>query len=171
MKDKFMANIMIVLPAAMISLVLYSIFSPHIDFVEVSNESSSYLVVPYLLVIILALIGINVAIVLLAGILVAVLAGLFIGMPILNIFYVAGEGVDSVGSLIVITLLAAGMLGMIKCAGGIDFILKLVGSGTSSKRGAQLSIVLLVGIVNLCTANNTVAIITVGSLAKNRLDI
>ncbi len=166
MKDKFMANIMIVLPAAMISLVLYSIFSPHIDFVEVSNESSSYLVVPYLLVIILALIGINVAIVLLAGILVAVLAGLFIGMPILNIFYVAGEGVDSVGSLIVITLLAAGMLGMIKCAGGIDFILKLVGSGTSSKRGAQLSIVLLVGIVNLCTANNTVAIITVGSLAK-----
>lgn len=85
MKDKFMANIMIVLPAAMISLVLYSIFSPHIDFVEVSNESSSYLVVPYLLVIILALIGINVAIVLLAGILVAVLAGLFIGMPILNI--------------------------------------------------------------------------------------
>lgn len=166
MRHKFLANIKIVLPAALIALVLYCLYSPGIKYMDSGYNISPWLVVPYLLVIVLALMGVNVLIVLVLGIVSAILAGLAQGFSLIDIFSIAGDGVESVGGLIVITLLAAGMLGMIKCVGGIDFILKMVGRNTSTKRGAQLSIVLLVGIVNLCTANNTVAIITVGSLAK-----
>lgn len=78
-----------------------------------------------------------------------------------------GDGISSVGNLIIITLLAAGMLGLIKAAGGIDFILQRLTARIHGPRGAQASVAALVGIVNLCTANNTVAIITVGSLAHD----
>ena len=78
-----------------------------------------------------------------------------------------GEGVDSMGNLIIITLLAAGMLGLIKANGGIRYILQSLTSHIGGRRGAQAGIGLLVGIVNMCTANNTVAIITVGSISKS----
>ncbi len=167
MRDKFFANIKIVLPAALMALVGYCIFSPDLSIVESSESISNWLILPYLVVIILAILGINVIVVLFSGIVCAIAMGLFEGKNLIDIFTIAGEGIDSVGSLIVVTLLAAGMLGIIKKAGGIDYILKLVGHNIGSVRGAQSSVVLLVGIVNLCTANNTVAIITVGTLAKN----
>lgn len=126
--------------------------------------------IPYLIVIACALYGITVTVVLLIGIISAMIAAILEGISILDIFSIAGKGIDSVGPLVMITLLAAGMLGMIKSAGGIDFILKILGRNISTSRGAQLSISLLVGIVNLCTANNTVAILTVGSLAKKIAD-
>ncbi len=167
MKDKFFANLRIVLPAAVISLILYCVFSPEIPEIDMSDTRPLWLVIPYLLVIILAVCGVNVIIVLLLGIVSASVAALIEGQYLLDICYTAGAGVESVGSLIVVTLLAAGMLGIIRKAGGIDFILKLLGSNITSTRGAQASIALLVGIVNVCTANNTVAIITVGSMAKS----
>lgn len=166
MKQKFYANLWIVLPAAVLSLLLYCIVAPGVEVVETAGGVSKWLVIPYLIVIALALTGLNVTVVLLTGIVSALIGGLCEGYGLMDIFSMAGEGIESVGGLIVITLLAAGMLGMIKSAGGIDFILKVVSRNIGSSRGAQLSIVLLVGIVNLCTANNTVAIITVGSLAK-----
>lgn len=166
MRHKFIANLQIVLPAALIALALYCIFAPEIGHVEIGGDAPGWLVIPYLVVIVLALFGINVTVVLLVGIVSAIVAGLILGNSLMDIFSMAGEGIESVGGLIVITLLAAGMLGMIKSTGGIGFILKMVSRNIGTSRGAQLSIVLLVGIVNLCTANNTVAIITVGSLAK-----
>ena len=166
MKDKFTANIAIVLPAAVIALVLYCIHSPELDVSPEASGSNPWLVIPYLVVIVCALCGINVTVVLLLGIVSAIVAGLLQGLSLLDIFFTAGEGIDSVGGLIIVTLLAAGMLGIIKSAGGIDFILKMLGRNIHTSRGAQFSIALLVGIVNLCTANNTIAIITVGSLAK-----
>lgn len=166
MKDKFLANIKIVLPAALLALFLYCFVSPGINEVSLTENVSKWLVIPYLLVIVLAVIGINVIIVLLLGILSAIIASLIQGREIMDIFFIGGEGIESVGSLIVVTLLAAGMLGIIKEAGGIDFILKVLSKNIGSVRGAQFSISLLVAIVNLCTANNTVAIITVGSLSK-----
>ena len=166
MKQKFFANLWIVLPAALMALVLYCLFSPEIHDLHVSGQVSSWLVLPYLLVIILAIAGINVVIVLFSGILSALVAGMCAGKDMMEMITMAGEGIDSVGPLIIITLLAAGLLGIIKEAGGISFILKIVSRNIGSARGAKLSIVSLVGIVNLCTANNTVAIITVGSLAK-----
>lgn len=166
MKDKFLANIRIVLPAAAIALFLYCLFSPTLESTPQPSGRSLWLVIPYLIVIACALYGITVTVVLLIGIISAMIAAILEGISILDIFSIAGKGIDSVGPLVMITLLAAGMLGMIKSAGGIDFILKILGRNISTSRGAQLSISLLVGIVNLCTANNTVAILTVGSLAK-----
>lgn len=166
MKGKFYANLKIVLPAALIALVLYCVSAPEADIKADSATGSLWLVLPYLVVIGCAIAGINVTVVLMGGIVTAIIIGLFYGYPLFDIFYSAGEGIDSVGDLIIITLMAAGMLGIIKHAGGIEFILQLLTRRISSARGAQLSIALLVGIVNLCTANNTVAIITVGSLAK-----
>ncbi len=170
MKDKFLANIRIVLPAAAIALFLYCLFSPTLESAPQQSGRSLWLVIPYLIVIACALYGITVTVVLLIGIISAMIAAILEGISILDIFSIAGEGIDSVGPLVMITLLAAGMLGMIKSAGGIDFILKILGRNISTSRGAQLSISLLVGIVNLCTANNTVAILTVGSLAKKIAD-
>ena len=170
MKDKFLANIRIVLPAAAIALFLYCLFSPTLESAPQPSGRSLWLVIPYIIVIACALYGITVTVVLLIGIISAMIAAILEGISILDIFSIAGEGIDSVGPLVMITLLAAGMLGMIKSAGGIDFILKILGRNISTSRGAQLSISLLVGIVNLCTANNTVAILTVGSLAKKIAD-
>lgn len=167
MRDKFFENIRIVLPAAIIALVLYCLVSPEIGDVSSSEGPSSWLVIPYLLVIILAIKGVNVTVVLLAGILSVIVSGMIVGYSLIEMFSVAGDGIDSVGNLIVVTLLAAGMLGVIKYSGGIDFILRIVGHKSSTSKGAQASIVFLVAIVNLCTANNTVAIITVGSLARS----
>lgn len=166
MRDKFIANFKVVLPAALMALCLYIFAAPSIDHVTINTDISYWLVIPYILVIVLALCSINVTLVLFLGIISAMIAGLILGMPIMDILAIGGEGVDSVGSLIIITLLAAGMLGVIKKAGGIDYILQLLSRNISSARGAQGSIAALVGIVNLCTANNTVAIITVGSLSK-----
>ncbi len=170
MKDKFLANIRIVLPAAAIALFLYCLFSPTLESTPQPSGRSLWLVIPYLIVIACALYGITVTVVLLIGIISAMIAAILEGISILDIFSIAGKGIDSVGPLVMITLLAAGMLGMIKSAGGIDFILKILGRNISTSRGAQLSISLLVGIVNICTANNTVAILTVGSLAKKIAD-
>lgn len=166
MRQKFFANLKIVLPAAVIALVLYCLVAPEVGHLEIAGDTPRWLVAPYLVVIVLALFGVNVTVVLLVGIISALAAGMILGHSLMDIFAVAGDGIESVGGLIVVTLLAAGMLGMIKNTGGIGFILKVVGRNIGTSRGAQLSIVLLVGIVNLCTANNTVAIITVGSLAK-----
>lgn len=166
MKDKFYANLLVVLPAALISLIFYSLHTPDFDQISLSDEVSCWLVLPYLLVILLALLGVNVIIVLLSGISAAAIAGLYEGLKLIDVISIAGQGIDSVGSLIVITLLAAGMLGIIKEARGIDYILQKVSRNIGSAMGAQFSIVSLVGIVNMCTANNTVAIITVGPLAK-----
>lgn len=170
MRQKFLANIWIVCPAALIALVIYFINAPATDSITLVESTSVWMTIPYLLVIALAIAGINVIIVLLVGILAAVSAGLIIGMDIIEIMGVAGEGVDSVGSLTLVTILAAGMLGIIKKTGGIDYILHALGKNVNSVRGAQFCIVSLVGLVNICTANNTVAIITVGSLAKKISD-
>lgn len=170
MRQKFKANFAICLPAALMALVFYCFMSDHNADFHVVGNSPQWLVIPYLVVIGCALAGMNVTVVLLLGILSTLVAGLVTGMSIMDICSTAGEGVDSVGNLIIVTLLAAGMLGIIKKTGGIDFILKILSRNIGSPRGAQLSIVSLVGLVNLCTANNTVAILTVGSLSKKIAD-
>lgn len=170
MRQKFKANFAICLPAALMALILYCFMSDHNASLHVAGDTPQWLVIPYLVVIGCALAGLNVTIVLLLGILSTVVAGLVIGMSMMDLCSTAGEGIDSVGSLIIITLLAAGLLGIIKRTGGIDFLLKVLSRNIGSSRGAQLSIVLLVGIVNFCTANNTVAILTVGSMAKKISD-
>lgn len=167
MSEKFKANFILALPAALITLLIYIIGDFPIP--ESSHEipSNPWLVVPYLTVIILAISGVNVTITLVAGIILAFIFSLSEGYEIFDILGFMGSGIDSMGNLIIITLLAAGMLGIIKAAGGIQALLNFLSKGVKGIRGAQGIIALLVGIVNLCTANNTVAILTVGSITKN----
>ncbi len=167
MRDKFRANLWIALPAALAALVLYVILGVQLPDMAALADTNPLLVIPYLLIIVLALAGLNVTVVLAIGIVAAIILGLCMGYDLISLFGFMGAGIDSVGSLIIITLLAAGMLGLIKAAGGIDYILQLLTRRIRGPRGAQAGIALVVGIVNLCTANNTVAIITVGSLASS----
>ena len=167
MKDKFRANLWIVVPAALVALVFYAFLAPEPDESVAVATGRPFLVIPYLIVIVCAISGINVTVVLLLGIVSAITTGLFAGYPLLDLFGMAGSGIASMGELIIITLLAAGMLGLIKAAGGIDYLIQVLTRHIHGPRGAQAGIALLVGMVNLCTANNTVAIITVGPLAKH----
>lgn len=167
MKDKFKANMWIALPAAIVTLGVYVALSANAKPVEMENVANPLLLLPYLMVIVTALIGINVTVVLLLGIATTVIIALTQGYGLLQLAGFAGAGIDSMGNLIIVTLLAAGMLGLIKASGGINYILQCITSNIYGKRWAQAGIAFLVSIVNVCTANNTVAIITVGSLSKD----
>lgn len=167
MSDKFKANLWIALPAAIATLALYAVFGADVAPIEIVEEINLWLILPYLLIIILALMGVNVTLVLVIGILVSIVVALFNGIELLDMAGFMGEGIDSMGNLIIITMLAAGMLGVIKAMGGINYILQSLSARVSSVRGAQACIALLVSVVNICTANNTVAIIAVGSLSKS----
>lgn len=142
-------------------------FVPEVPVMECQSLGDPWLMLPYLVVIVTAVIGMNVTLVLTLGIGCAVILGLVNGVSPLDMAGFVGAGIEGMGSLIIITLLASGMLGVIKACGGIDFILHGLTSKISGLREAQATLACLVGIVNLCTANNTVAIITVGGLAKD----
>ncbi len=170
MADKFRANIRIVVPAALITLAVYIALGSNIDIPapDLTATPDYLLVIPYLLIIALALAGINVTVVLALGIVAASVIGLtHTEIGLLQQFRLMGDGIDSMGQLIIITLLVAGMLGLIKSMGGITFMLQRLTRHISGSRGARACIAMLVGTVNLCTANNTVAIITVGSVSRD----
>ena len=167
MQDKFKVNLWIALPAAIVTLACYLLLVPEVPVSDVPESGDPWLMLPYLVVIATAVMGVNVTLVLTAGIFTAVCLGLFYGVGLLDMAGFAGAGIDGMGDLIIITLLASGMLGVIKACGGIDYILRVMTARISGLRGAQATLAVLVGIVNLCTANNTVAIITVGGLAKD----
>ncbi len=170
MQDKFKVNLWIALPAAIVTLLCYMIFIPDVAVIEPRQTWNVLLMLPYLVVIITAIIGINVTLVLTLGIGCAVILGAIYGTSLLDMAGFIGIGIEGMGELIIITLLASGMLGVIKACGGISYILHILTKRISGLRGAQGTLAILVGIVNLCTANNTVAIITVGGLAKDIAD-
>ena len=168
MRDKFRVNFLIVMPAALLVLVYY-IFAG-MD-VEVSHEPVSIewlKVLPYLIVLVSAFMGINVALVLVLGIVSTGIIGLLTGsLTFFDWFASMGNGITGMGELIIVTLLAGGMLELIRYNGGIAYILHVLTRRIEGKRGAELCIATLVSIANVCTANNTIAIITVGPLAKD----
>ena len=168
MSDKFKANIRIVGPAALIVTVLYIIMGSSIDFVPQTGKIEWMLLIPYVLVIGLALSGVNVTAVLGIGIAVNGLLGAINGTLGWSGFLEAiGGGISGMGDLIIVTLLAGGMLELIRVNGGLDYIVSLMTRRINGKRGAEFSIASLVALANLCTANNTIAIITVGGIARD----
>lgn len=175
MADKFHANIRIVVPAAVITLAICIFLGSGLPTPPPDPTADYWLIIPYMIVIILAIAGVNVTIVLLTGIVSAMTIATFrTDVSLLDQCSLMGAGIDSMGELIIITLLASGMLGMIKAMGGIDFLLQSLTNGIRSARGGRWCIAGLTSIVNFCTANNTVTIITVGSVSKaisNRYDI
>lgn len=167
LSDKFKANILIVLPAAIIILILYIIIGAGIKNQAMLQEVEPIKVLPYLVVLLAALSGLNVMVVLGIGIALTGTIGILNGdCDIFDWFASINSGVTSMGELIIVTMLAGGLLALIKENGGIDFIIHTLIRGIKSKRGAELAIVTLVGIVDMCTANNTVAILTVGGITK-----
>ena len=171
MSDKFKANILIVLPAAIVVGIIYFVMGLNISGETSVADFQWIMVLPYLSVIVLSLTGLNVLIVLLMGILLSAIVGITTGTVDFWTFIGAmGQGIGSMGELIIVTLLAGGMLQMIRIGGGIGYIISLFEHRLSGKRGAELVIAALVSLCNLCTANNTIAIITVGPIAKDISD-
>lgn len=168
MRDKFRVNFMIAVPAALLVFIYYIIYGVHI---ESANEIQSIewaKVIPYLIVLGTAIAGMNVTLVLLLGLLSTGVIGLIYGsFDLFGWFASMGEGITGMGELIIITLMAGGMLELIRFNGGVDYILHRLTQHVKNKRGAELSIAALVSLANFCTANNTIAIITVGPLANN----
>lgn len=167
LSDKFRVNAFIVVPAALVILGAYlfigrGIVSPH----EVP-DTEVLKVLPYLVVLITAIFGLNVMAVLTLGIVLTGAIGLILGaFDIYGWFRAMGDGIVGMGELIIITMMAGGLLEVIKHNGGIDYIIERLTRHVNGKRGAELSIAALVSIVDVCTANNTVAIITVGGITR-----
>ena len=167
MADKFRANIWIAGPAAIVVAVVYVVLGQGFDATAPAQEFNLLLILPYLAVIILALCGLNVLGVLSVGIFLNAVIGLLSGkFGWLGFLQSAGDGVASMGDLIIVTMLAGGMLEIIRVNGGIDWIINVLTRRISGRRGAESTIALLVALANVCTANNTIAIITTGSIAR-----
>lgn len=173
MSDKFKVNSMIVVPAAVLVLIAYSVMGVGLQAPTHINEVEYMKVLPYLIVLITAIAGMNVMAVLTLGTLLCGAIG--IGSHLLGAsgsydlfgwFSAMGNGIIGMGELIIIAMMAGGMLEIIRENGGIDFIINKITAHVNSKRGAELSIAALVSMVNICTANNTVAILTVGHISK-----
>ena len=167
MTDKFRVNFLIVVPAALIVLGVYIFQGLNVS-APPQTESIQWLkVLPYLVVLGTAVAGVNVMLVLMLGIVSTGFIGFLTGMSFFDWFGAMGSGITGMGELIIITLLAGGMLELIRYNGGIDFIISRLTRHVKGKRGAELSIAALVSIANLCTANNTIAIITTGPIARD----
>ena len=168
LSDKFRVNSFIVVPAAVVILMVYLYIGRGITSPHSVGDVSFVKVIPYLVVLLTAIFGMNVMAVLSLGIALTGAIGIADGSyDMFGWFHAMGDGIIGMGELIIITMMAGGLLEIIRHNGGIDFLLERLTRHVSTKRSAELSIAALVSLVNLCTANNTVAIITVGGLAKH----
>jgi len=168
MKDKFKANFFIVLPAAIITVLIFWFVTRNMNFhLEENLSYSLWEVLPYMVVLLGALIGINVFVVLISGIVISLIVGVSMGhIALSEMFQVVGNGVTSMYDITVISIIVACIVSLVKEHGGIQFILNLIKSKINGRRGAEFGIALLALFVDVCTANNTVAIVMTGPIAK-----
>ena len=171
MRDKFKMNMLIALPAAIVVFVYYIFYGSNVEILAPESNIEWGKVIPYIIVLITAVAGVNVMLVLLLGLISTGVIGMAYGaFDFFGWFGAMGEGITGMGELIIITLMAGGMLELIRFNGGVDYILHKLTKKVSGKRGAEFSIAALVSLANVCTANNTIAIITVGPLASEIAD-
>lgn len=168
MKDKFRVNILIVFPAAVVLLAYYTVVGFRLDIPAPEAAVEWVKVIPYIVVLLTALAGVHVMLVLTLGIFTSAAIGVFTGgYDIFGCLAAMGEGITGMGELIIVTLLAGGMLELIRYNGGMEYIISRLTAHVSTKRWAELSIAALVSLANLCTANNTIAIITTGPIVRD----
>lgn len=168
MRDKFRSNFLIVLPAALLVLGWYIFKGMNLTIVQETTQVEWIKVIPYLIVLLTAFLGLNVALVLILGIISTGMVGIITGsITFFDWFGSMGSGITNMGELLIVTLLAGGMLELIRFNGGVDYILQTLTKRINGKRGAEFCIAALVSIANFCTANNTIAIITVGPIASD----
>ena len=173
MSDKFRVNSLSVVPAAVIVLAIYAVMGIGLQAPTDIPEVEYIKVLPYLVVLVTAVAGMNVIAVLTMGTLLCGVIGVSCqllgatgGYDLFGWFSAMGNGIIGMGELVIIAMMAGGMLEIIRENGGINYIIDKITAHVSNKRGAELSIAALVSMVNVCTANNTVAILTVGNIAK-----
>lgn len=168
MKNKFRENFKIVLPAAIITAIIFFVLTLNAGSVELElTEFEILRVMPYIVVLICALLGMNVFVVLILGTILSLLVGLLAGdFGFFDIFTIMNSGIVPMFEITVISLTVAGILGLVKANGGIDYILRVIKTRVKSKRGAQLGIAGLSVAMDMSTANNTVAIVMAGGMAK-----
>ena len=172
MKDKFKENFLIVLPAAIITIIAFFVLTSNGQY-QVTEELTYNIlrVIPYILVLVGALIGVNVFVVLIGGTLVSLLVGVCTGAMELNqVFSAVGDGVMGMYDITVISIVVACIVSLVKEHGGIHYILNFIRTRINGKRGAEFGIAALALLVDMCTANNTVAIVMVGPIAKEISD-
>ena len=170
MRSKFRTNIVLVMPVAIITLLIYAFSGNGIDDIETTaiTMSDALKCIPYLTVIICALSGMNVLVVLIIGIVISGAMGIAFGtIDGISIFTEMGNGIMGMCELIIVTMLAGGLLEIVRINGGIDFLISIVTRGMRSKRAAEFSITALTALANICTANNTIAILTVGDISRD----
>lgn len=168
MKDKFKANFLIVLPAAVLTIFFFWLITAGVSYeIEGGLDYNFLEVLPYIFVLVGALVGINVFLVLVGGIVMSLAVGLWTGnIALSEIFTVVGDGVVSMYDITVISIIVACIVSLVRANGGILFILNLIKRRIRGKKGAQAGIAALALTVDLCTANNTVAIVMAGPIAK-----
>lgn len=168
LSDKFRVNSFLVMPAALIILIVYVLIGTDTQAPADIPALEPLKVLPYLVVLVTAIFGMNVMAVLTLGLLLTGVVGMITGSyDLYGWLGSMGEGIVGMGELIIITMMAGGLLELIRQRGGIDYLIQLLTRHVTGKRGAELSIAALVSMVNVCTANNTVAILTVGGIAKH----
>ena len=171
MTDKFKVNSLIAIPIAIVTTLLYVFLGEQVSDSYTIEAIEWVKVIPYLIVLVTALCGMNVMRVLFIGILLSGITGLCTqAFDIWRWTGAMGEGIVGMGELIIVTLLAGGMLEMIRYNGGIEWIINRLTAHIHSPRGAEASISALVSFANLCTANNTIALIMTGPIAKDIAD-
>jgi Na+/H+ antiporter NhaC len=169
MKDKFRMNFFIVLPAAIITAILFAVIATGNGNITSSVYSYNLVkILPYIAVLGTALAGMNVILILVGGIVFAGGIGILTGaVNLIEVFQSIAKGIGGMSELVVISLIIGGMVELIKYNGGIDFLLNFITKRIKSKKGAELGIAALVSLVDICTANNTIAIVTAGPIAKD----
>lgn len=169
LRDKFRMNFKVVLPAAIITLAILLVVSASGGAsTAVASSYSLYKIAPYAAVLVAALAGANVIVVLVLGLAAAAAIGLVDGsLTFVTMMKTASDGMMGMADLVIIALLIGGMVELIRHNGGVDYIIHLISSRVSSRKGAELGIAGLVSTVDACTANNTIAIVACGPIAKN----
>ena len=167
MKDKFRVNFFITLPAAIITLAIYTFLGTDLHTNTCTHGANIVKVIPYFAVLITAIAGLDVMTVLVLGISLTGIVGIATGTTTLfDWLHSMGDGIMGMGELIIVTMLAGGLFEIVKSKGGVEYIIESISSRIKGKRGAEAVIGLLVAVIDICTANNTVAIISVGNIAK-----
>lgn len=172
MKDKFRENFLIVLPAAVATILLFLFLGRNADF-RVTGELgyNIFRVLPYLVVLVGALAGVNVFVILIAGTVLSLIAGVATGAFALGeMFTHVGAGITGMYDITVISIIVACIVALVKEYGGIEFILSFIRKRINGERGGELGIAALALLVDMCTANNTVAIVMSGPIAKEISD-
>ena len=167
MRDKFAANVRIVVPAAVMALLLYVVVGWRGGEMIQEGAVEWSGAIPYLIVLVLALMGTNVLLALMVGIVTTGLLCPAFAWEVSDWVSSLGKGMLSMGELIMVTLLAGGLLGFIRHYGGIDCVVRILMHRVHSVRSVELGIALMVSFSNVCTANNTVAILTVGDISRH----